>query len=81
MLFILGMLVAACIAGMAFLVGYGAGIATIPREPEPQGDAFASEPLRAESIARLTPTIPDASHTYSIAAEAVLAGLHPTYTH
>lgn len=69
MTFIVGLFLGAMIAGIGFLVGYGAGIATIPREPEP-GDAFASEPLRAQSIARLTPTIPTTSpaRTYSLAA-------------
>jgi hypothetical protein len=65
---LLGMLVGALIAGMAFFVGYGAGIATVPHEPESHGDAVASEPLRAESIARLTPTIPPPMTGKEIAA-------------
>ena len=52
---LLGMLAASVIAFVAYLVGYGAGIATVPHE-EP-GDAFASEPLRHESIARLTVSV------------------------
>lgn len=59
MTFLLGMCAASCIAFVAYLVGYGAGHTNgfHAREPE-TGDAFASEPLRADSIARLTPTIP-----------------------
>ena len=66
MTFLLGMLAASVIAFVAYLVGYGAGIATVPHE-EP-GDAFASEPLRHESIARLTPTIPPPMTGEEIAA-------------
>lgn len=77
MTFLFGLFVGAMIAGMGFLVGYSAGIATIPREPETaeQGDAFASEPLRAESIARLTPTIPPRPMTGKEIATALVAEL------
>lgn len=69
MIFILGFFLGAMTAGSAFVIGFACCMAMLaPKPDELQAAADRIDTQRESSIARLTPTIPSTTRTFSLAA-------------